>query len=131
VIASGQSTGLNGAVYYGYRTNLYDEVRASFERHGLPVDAEKVALHKGLFEETVPQSLGPAIALAHVDCDWYDPVKLCLGSLADRMTPGGIVVLDDYNDYGGCRIAAQEFLATWPDYGFEEGPNAILRRKRP
>jgi asparagine synthase (glutamine-hydrolysing) len=131
VIASGQSTGLNGAVYYGYRSDLYEEVRASFERHGLPVDGEKVALHKGLFEDTVPGLLSPAIALAHVDCDWYDPVSFCLQRLADRVAPGGIVLLDDYNDYGGCRTAAQEFLAARPDYAFEAGPNAILRRKRP
>ena len=39
-----------------------------------------MSLHKGLFEDTWPMVATKIhqIALAHVDCDWYDPVKYCL-----------------------------------------------------
>lgn len=130
VIASGRSEGLGGDDYYGYKTNLFDEVSETFRRYGVPVDGQDVRLVKGLFEETWPTFPVEAIAFAHIDCDWYDPVKYCLEAVAEKLGPGGVIVLDDYNDYGGCRTATDEFVAARPDFVFENGANAILRRKR-
>ncbi len=107
--------------------DLYEHVEAAFDRHGQPVDGTRIALHRGLFEDTLhPQ--GP-VALAHVDSDWYDPVRTCLERVGPHVSPGGYVVLDDYFDYGGCRRAADEFLAA--DGSFEmarRGANVALRR---
>lgn len=129
VIAAGKSRGLRGGVYYGYRTELYDEVCASFTRYGLAPAPGSVELHKGLFEDTVPSALGDRpIAFAHIDCDWYDPVAFCLAMIGDRMAKGGIIVFDDYNDYGGCRTAVEEFIAARADYEIEIGASALLRR---
>lgn len=112
-ISAGRSVGLGGETYYGYRDNLYDEVRASFFRYGLPVGRGGVHLHKGLFADTWPV-VAPDIAqvaLTHIDCDWYDPVKYCLEAVAPLTSPQGAIILDDYSDYGGCRTATDEFLA--------------------
>jgi O-methyltransferase len=129
VIRSGKSTGIRGGDdYYGYRDNLYEDVKASFARHGRPVDGTAIQLHKGLFEETWPTQTIDRVAFAHVDCDWYDPVSYCLGILADRMSPGGVIILDDYHDYGGARTAVDEFLLARDDFTFEAGPNPILRK---
>jgi asparagine synthase (glutamine-hydrolysing) len=127
-IRSGQSKGIAGDEYYGYRTDLFEDVRAAFARHGVPVDGSKVMLVKGLFEETWPTVAVGSIALAHIDCDWYDPVKFCLDVCADKLGEGGIVIIDDYNDYGGCRTAVDEFLAARPDFTFEPGLNPFLRK---
>jgi asparagine synthase (glutamine-hydrolysing) len=110
VIASGRSPGIGGDPYYGYRENLYGAVKANFVAFGVPVDDERVRLVKGLFQDTVAFIDGARIAFAHIDCDWHDPVALCLERTYARLAPGGLVVLDDYNDYGGCRTAAQAFL---------------------
>jgi len=128
VIAAGKSKGIGGDAYYGYRPDLYADVVASFQRHGNPVDGDRVALWKGLFEETWPKRKAGAIAFAHIDCDWYDPVKFCLESAAAQLQPGGIMMLDDYHDYGGCRVATEEFRAARPDFIFEDGPNPALVR---
>ncbi len=129
IIRSGRSTGIRGGSdYYGYRDNLFDDVKASFARYGRPVDGVAIQLHKGLFEETWPAQAIDRVAFAHVDCDWYDPVSYCLGVLADRMSPGGMVMLDDYHDYGGARTAVDEFLRARGDFTFEPGPNPILRK---
>ncbi len=82
----------------------------SFASYG--VHRDRVHLHKGLFEDT----LKPAwpIALAHIDCDWYEPVKLCLERIGPHLQYGARVVLDDYFDYGGCKKATDEFLDTMP-----------------
>jgi asparagine synthase (glutamine-hydrolysing) len=126
VIKSGQSQGIGGDDYYGYRTDLYSDVVEAFHRHGLAVDGERIVLAKGLFEETWPRLSVGAIALAHIDCDWYDPVRFCLDSIADRMSANGIVVIDDYYDYGGCKTAVDEFLASRSDFAIELGPNPFL-----
>lgn len=130
VIASGASQGIGGDVYYGYRQDLYSDVCRAMAKHGLPVDGRSITLHKGLFEETVPVAPIQSIAFAHVDCDWYDPVRYCLNAVADRLSPGGVIVLDDYHDYPSCKTATDEFLAARRDFVVEDGENVILRRAR-
>jgi len=126
-IVSGKSAGIGGDVYYGYRSDLYEAVVESFGRHGVPTGPD-VQLVKGLFEDTWPSFKTDAIAFAHVDCDWYEPVRYCLEAVAEKLSPGGIIVLDDYNDYGGCRTATDEFLQRNPDFRLDPGPNPALRR---
>ncbi|UXN61345.1 TylF/MycF family methyltransferase [Phyllobacterium zundukense] len=127
-IASGKSSGLGGDEYYGYRDNLYDDVCRSFRKYGLTIDNSSVGLHKGLFENTLPNAKMERLAFAHIDCDWYDPVMYCLNKVADRLSPNGVVLIDDYHDYGGCRTATDEFLRQRADFTFEDGENVILRR---
>lgn len=130
VIQSGNSTGIGSDQYYGYKDNLFDEVSAAFERHGLPVDGKRVCLHQGLFERTWPVAGVTSASLVHIDCDWYDPVAYCLQAVANLVAPGGLIVLDDYHDYGGARTAVDEFLGRRPDFSLQRGPNPFLRKRR-
>jgi O-methyltransferase len=107
-IVAGSSTGIDGDVYYGYRPDLREHVTRTFEEFGMPV-GDRVRLHEGLFEDTLhPEA---PVALAHVDSDWHDPVATCLRRIAPHLSRGGFIVLDDYDDYGGCRDATDAFLA--------------------
>jgi hypothetical protein len=38
-------------------------------------------------------------------------VKVCLEALYEQVSPGGIVIVDDYYAWDGCAIALHEFLA--------------------
>jgi O-methyltransferase len=108
-IVSGQSKGLGGDSYYGYMDDLLGRVSETFAEYGVQPN-----LHRGLFEDTLnPQW---PIALAHIDCDWYEPVKLCLERITPRLSPGAQVILDDYFDYGGAQKATDEHLATHPGF---------------
>lgn len=127
-IASGQATGFGEDTYYGYRDDLYEHVAGQLARFGTPVDGQRINLVKGLFEDTFPTLDIGQIAFAHIDCDWYDPVRYCLEETAQRLAPGGVIVIDDYNDYAGCRTAVDEFLAAHGDFHMEPGLNPILRR---
>ncbi len=129
VIRSGQSRGIGSAPYYGYTPDLRSQVVNTFERYGLRVDGDRIALVQGLFEETWPVQPKGTIAFAHIDCDWYDPVRFCLAAVAEHVQPGGALVLDDYHDYGGCRTAADEFLAAHSHFEKVDGANLILRRR--
>lgn len=128
VIKSGASKGINNQEYYGYRKDLLGEVKSTFGRHGVPVDQKVVLLHKGLFDETIPVALTGSVAFAHIDCDWFDPVTCCLDAMAERLSPGGVMLIDDYHDYGGARKATDAFLKRHRDFRVEDGPNVILRR---
>ena len=86
------------------------------------VPPERYELHVGLFEDTFPAVATPTTALLHVDCDFYEPVKLTLETFFPRMPPGGFVVLNDYGIYKGARQAVDEFLAS---EGLDVEPVAI------
>lgn len=128
-IARGEAVGVGGEVYYGYREKLYDEVVQTFHRNGLVVDGDRISLLKGLFEETWQKVCVGEVAFCHVDCDWYDSVRFCLAQVAPRLSPHGIIVIDDYHDYGGCFHAVTEFLNTHPGFELSDGPNVLMRRR--
>lgn len=109
VIASGRSEGIGGAMYYGYQPDLDEKVRGSFAFHGFPVEENSVRLIKGMFQETLKGDW--PVALAHLDCDWYDSVMTCLQRIEPRLVPGGSLVIDDYDAWGGCRRAVDEYFA--------------------
>jgi len=71
---------------------------------------ERIQFHAGYVENTVGE-LPSAIAFAHIDLDLYGPTKLCLASVAQRLQPGGAMVVDDYSPrWPGCKAAVDEFL---------------------
>ena len=129
-IKSGQSKGIDGDTYYGYRSDLLAEVESSFRRHGLDPNGADVSLHKGLFADTWPTRGPKSVALAHIDCDWYDPVAFCLGATHQAGSQGSIIVLDDYFAWSGCREAADQFLAAHRgQYRVHYGENVVLIRR--
>jgi asparagine synthase (glutamine-hydrolysing) len=116
-ITRGESTGLGGEQYYGYRSDLLGEVTASFARHGVPVAENNVELVAGLFEDTLVVD-GP-VALAHLDGDWYESTMTCLTRIAPRLSPGGRLVIDDYDAWSGCRTAVDEYFGGRAGFRFE------------
>lgn len=77
------------------------------------IPKSRVVLHQGWFQSTLA-NLGTeprAIAMLRLDGDWYESTKICLDQLYDRVSPGGVILLDDYFCWEGCRKATDEFLA--------------------
>lgn len=126
-VASGRAKGIGGDRYYGYVPDLLAAVERAFDEAGVPVGGQ-VRLHEGRFDQTLHPT-GP-VALAHIDCDRHDPVALCLHRLWPVMGPGGSIVLDDYTGEGGCRAAADAFLASHPDAALvATRPHGIIRKR--
>jgi len=94
--------------YTGTARGELADVTSLFERLGILRNARFV---KGRFEETLPRCDVGAIAVLHIDGDWYESVKVCLENLYDRVSPGGIIQIDDYGHWEGARKAVDEFLA--------------------
>jgi hypothetical protein len=108
-IVEGRSAGIDGDTYYGYQTDLERIVAQNFIRFGIDPGASRVNLIKGLVQDTMIGT--ERIAFAHLDLDWYEPIWVCLQQIYPRLSVGGSIILDDYHDWGGCRRAADEFLA--------------------
>jgi asparagine synthase (glutamine-hydrolysing) len=129
IIEARKSAGIGGDQYYGYVENLYELVVRNFERFGLSVDGVRVRLHRGLYEETAHLDIAQRLALVHIDCDWYEPVALCLARTRHHLSPGAYVIVDDYNDYSGCREAVEEFVRQHQEMRLvKTWPHAILCR---
>lgn len=126
-ISAGQAKGVGGSTYYGYRDNLYDEVAASFARHGVETAAQHVDLVRGLFEDTV-QVDGP-VALAHLDGDWYDSTMVCLERVAPALVRGGRIVIDDYYKWSGCRDAVNDYFSGRTGYALERRAKVHVVRR--
>jgi asparagine synthase (glutamine-hydrolysing) len=107
-IVQGQSPGIQGDRYYGYVDDLYDVVIGNLERFGIECKSNSISLVRGLVQDTLV--LDAPVALAHIDVDWYDPVKSCLERVFPRLVVGGSMILDDYHSWGGCRKATDEYL---------------------
>jgi len=109
-IVAGKSDGIGGDRYYGYEENLADKVKSNFSDFGIDIGVQHVSLIKGLLQETM--QIDGDIAFAHVDVDWYDPVKTSLERIFPKLVVGGSIIFDDYYDWGGCRKAVDEYLRT-------------------
>jgi hypothetical protein len=88
--------------------------RASFLEVLAHKGFENFELIEGDICETLPQYVLDhpelKIALLHVDVDVYQPTKVVLEQLFDRVVNGGLVVFDDYGTVAGETRAIDEFL---------------------
>jgi O-methyltransferase len=85
------------------------DVRTGMAVTGYP--AERIHYHPGLVQDTIPEQAPERIALLRLDTDWYASTKHELAHLYDRLVPGGVLVIDDYDYWEGSRQAVDEFLA--------------------
>ncbi len=127
VIAAGQARGIGGGLYYGYEPNLLARVKTNFVQYGFPPESHQIHFAPGVYEETL--HLEQPLALAHIDCDWHDSVMVCLQRLEPRLVNGGILVINDYLGWSGCRRAVDSYFADKRS-GFQfELTNYLLIRK--
>lgn len=71
---------------------------------------DKIKIIKGWFQDTVPKIKPEKIAILRLDGDWYESTKICITELYDKVVKGGIIVIDDYGDWEGCKKAIDEFF---------------------
>jgi O-methyltransferase len=77
-----------------------------------------VALHPGLIPDTFHAVDDRRFAFVHVDVDLYAPARDCCRFFYERMTPGGLMVFDNYGrpDYElSERRAVDEFFDDRPE----------------
>ena len=87
-----------------------EEVQTNMARTGYP--EHQLHFVKGDVLQTLdPQQPPGEIALLRLDTDWYASTKAELEILYPKVVGGGIVLVDDYNRWQGCRRAVDEYVA--------------------
>jgi O-methyltransferase len=72
--------------------------------------ADKIRYVEGRVEDTIPEIAPDLIAVLRLDTDWYESTRHELAHLVPRVTPGGVLIIDDYGFWQGARRAVDEFL---------------------
>jgi asparagine synthase (glutamine-hydrolysing) len=127
-IKHGRSVGIGGNRYYGYEADLLEKVTEAFRRHGVPIKANHVHLVPGLFQNTL--RLQERVLFAHIDGDWYESVLTCLRRIEPHLVAGGVLVIDDYDSWSGCRKAVDAYFEDKKDrYQFTRKSRLHIVRK--
>ncbi len=84
------------------------EVSANISSLGYP--SEKIKLIKGPVEDTLLKNKTEKIALLRLDTDWYESTKIELETLFPKLVKGGVLIIDDYGHWKGCKQAVDEYF---------------------
>ena len=85
-----------------------DQVRLAMSETGYPLD--RVNFIQGKVEETLPCTTPDRISLLRLDTDWYESTRCELEHLFPKVADGGILIIDDYGHWEGCRRAVDEYF---------------------
>jgi O-methyltransferase len=90
-----------------------DDVKANMALTGYP--AENLHYVKGKVEDTIPAMLPQQnIALLRLDTDWYESTAHELEFLYPMLNHSGVLIIDDYGHWAGCRRAVDEYFENTP-----------------
>jgi len=94
-----------------------EEVQRNLRQSGYPF--ERFVLVQGKVEDTIPGTIPERIALLRLDTDFYESTRHELVHLYPRLSPGGVLLIDDYGTWEGARQAVEEYFA-------ERGEHVLL-----
>ena len=86
----------------------FDDVTKAMRSTGYP--AERVHLVRGLVEATIPAQAPMQIAVLRLDTDFYESTRHELEYLWPRVSPGGVLIIDDYGHLKGAQQAVDEYF---------------------
>jgi hypothetical protein len=85
-----------------------EDVKQAMDETAFP--AERIHYYKGKVEDTIPEHIPDKISILRLDTDWYESTRHELDHLYPRLSPGGVLLLDDYGWWDGARRAVDEWL---------------------
>ncbi|MEW6083519.1 MAG: TylF/MycF/NovP-related O-methyltransferase [Chloroflexota bacterium] len=79
---------------------------------------ENVLVFKGRFQDTSHELTQKKIQFVHFDVDIYEPTVFGLQFFHERLSSGGVIIVDDYGftTCPGVKKAVDEFVAVTPGY---------------
>ena len=77
---------------------------------------ENIFIHEGYFPDTAKELKDETFALVNLDLDLYVPTKAALEFFYPRLSPGGVIIIHDYNPkWQGICKAVDEFVSAIPE----------------
>lgn len=92
----------------GWLVSPIEHTRGNIESVGYPMS--KVHIVKGMVEDTIPATAPEQIAFLRLDTDFYRSTKHELEHLYPRLSPGGVLIIDDYGAFSGAQKAVDEYF---------------------
>jgi O-methyltransferase len=92
----------------GYAYLPQEEVRALLVAAGYP--DHHLHFVKGMVEDTIPEHAPKTISLCRLDTDWYESTAHEMERLYPRISPGGVLLVDDYGHFLGSKRAVDEYI---------------------
>ena len=106
------------------KTNVWgicnlDQVKKNISKH--TKDLNNIYFIKGDVEKTLNEikNIPEKISLLRLDTDWYKSTKKELEVLYEKVSSGGVIIIDDYGHWGGSKKAVDEFFSNkyvWMHY---------------
>lgn len=84
-----------------------EEVQRNFQRYNLLDD--RVRFLKGWFRDTLPGAPIGRLSLLRIDGDLYESTMDALVGLYPKLSAGGYIIIDDYNEVPACKSAVMDF----------------------
>jgi hypothetical protein len=91
-----------------------EEVRHNMAQTGYPVHRLHYIAGDVCATLRKPPNVPNNIAILRLDTDWYDSTRVELEILYEKVSPGGVVLVDDYGYWLGARKAVDEFIEHLP-----------------
>lgn len=85
-----------------------EEVKKNMSSTGYP--EKNLVFVKGKIEDTIPEKMPSKIALLRLDTDWYESTYHSIKYLFPLLSPGGVLILDDYGAWAGAKKAIDKYL---------------------
>jgi O-methyltransferase len=86
----------------------FQDVQNNMKLTNYPV--HKIKFVQGKVEDTIPQTISESIALLRLDTDWYESTAHELKYLYPKLITKGVLIIDDYGHWEGCRKAVDEYF---------------------
>lgn len=85
-----------------------EEVRKHLSSTSYP--QRNIEFVKGRVEDTIPRTLPERIALLRLDTDWYESTLHELRHCYPLLSPGGVLIIDDFGHWRGARKATEQYF---------------------
>ena len=116
-----------------YTTSEFSDTSLAEVKKYINGDA-RVIYHPGYFPDTAKGLENEQFSFVHLDADLYLPTIEALKFFYPRLTPGGAIIIHDYNHiWDGIKKAVHEFMPTIPENLIEladwKGSAMIIKNK--
>jgi hypothetical protein len=97
----------------GFDNTSYSLVQRKLDAFRL----DNVRLEPGAFLQSLARCNAENFSFVHLDCDIYESYSVCLEFFYPRLSPGAVMLFDEYNDtsWPGANRAVGEFFAGRPE----------------
>ena len=84
------------------------------------ISLDRIKYVKGLVEETLSKDKPKKISLLRLDTDFYESTKIELEELYPLLEIGGVIIIDDYGHWKGCKKAVDEYFENKKNIFFQQ-----------